>query len=169
MQTSPYKLSFPFVCDPYCVFSHIIYNIYRKHPFKFELKIHFNNEMDCALCRLGLNKTRSWEQNQKNISKNQHRDTFDRRNLLVGIKLNDVYEFYVSLKCNAFVNRPAASCFTISYITLGGNFAFSKIKKRVGWNPLGFLLYWYEFYIWYMYINCISDSIYFWGQNAKCF
>lgn len=49
----------------------------------------------------------------------------------MGIKLNDVYEFYVSLKCNAFVNRPAASCFTISYITLGGNFAFSKIKK--GW------------------------------------
>lgn len=49
----------------------------------------------------------------------------------MGIKLNDVYEFYVSLKCNVFVNRPAASSFTISYITLGGNFAFSKIKK--GW------------------------------------
>lgn len=49
----------------------------------------------------------------------------------MGIKLNDVYEFYVSLKCNVFVNRLVVLCFIISYIILGGNFVFFKIKK--GW------------------------------------
>ena len=33
----------------------------------------------------------------------------------------DLYEFYVSLKCIAFVNRPAAAASsTISYIMAGG-------------------------------------------------